>query len=171
MFLGSDETLPGKKTSEHLEWLWHDVGFKFAGAIKPKIDSSGTILVYSPQARYAKRDSVPLNNYGNGPFCEFRLKGLPHSPGVYVYIVEGKPMYVGQAVDLDSRFYAYGHISPKNCYRGGRETNCRMNTLIYTTCSSGSTIDVYIRVTSEYGAFEAAMISDLRPQWNRSRIA
>jgi len=151
-------------------WRWHDVEFRFAGRIEPKRGGDGAVLVHAPQGRYAKRDTVRLNKYGAGPFCEFRLRGLPRSAGVYVYVLGGKPVYVGQAVDLDARFYAYGRISPKNCYRGGRETNCRMNTLIYDTYASGERIDVYVHVTQDYARLEASMISDLRPKWNRSGV-
>lgn len=112
------------------------------------------MLLHAPQERYTKRDSVQLNNHGAGPFCEFRLRGLPHSSGVYVYLLRGEPVYVGQPVDLDARFYAYRRISPKNCYRGGRETNCRMNTLIYNTYASGESIDVYVHVTQHYARLE-----------------
>ncbi len=151
-------------------WNWRAFQFAFGGTLAPKLDGEGAVLVHAPQSRYAKSESVRLNNYGAGPFCEFRLRGLPRSSGVYVYMVAGEPVYVGQAADLDARFYAYGHISPKNCYRGGRETNCRMNTLIYNTYAEGGTIDVYLHVTEDYATLEASMISDLRPRWNRSGV-
>ncbi len=151
-------------------WCWRDVAFALAGAIEPKRDSNGHLFVHAPQERYAKRASVALNKYGAGPFCEFRLRALPRSPGVYVYILRGEPVYVGQATDLDARFYAYGHISPKNCYRGGRETNCRMNTLVYNTYTAGGEIEVYIHVTNDYACLEAVMIADLGPKWNRAGV-
>lgn len=92
---------------------WRDVEFRFAGRIQPKRAADGTVLLHAPQDRYAKRDAVRLNNYGTGPFCEFRLRGLPHSSGVYVYVLRGEQVYVGQAVDLDARFYAYAASRPR----------------------------------------------------------
>lgn len=94
-------------------WMWKEIEFVHAGAISPMRDGDGALVSHAPQERYAKRDRVALNNYGSGPFCEFRVPGLPHSSGVYVYMLVDEPVYVGQAADLYARFYAYGHISPK----------------------------------------------------------
>lgn len=149
-------------------WRWREIEFRFAGCIEPKRRDDGIVLVHAPQDRYAKRDMVQLNKYGGGPFCEFRVHGLPRSSGVYVYVVEGKPIYVGQAANFHKRFYDYGHISPKNCYKGGQETNCRMNTLVHEAYVSGEVIEVYIHETKDYDSLEAAMIAHLRPKWNRS---
>lgn len=99
--------------TDERRWFWRDAAFSCVGTIKPDRDESGVLLVHAPQGRYANERALPLNKYGAGPFCAFRVRGLPHSSGVYVYILGGEPVYVGQAVDLDARFYAYGHISPK----------------------------------------------------------
>lgn len=151
-------------------WRWHEVEFLYAATLAPEVSAGGELMLHFPQERYLKKGSVGLHRYGVGPFCRFRVKGLPHAAGVYVYLVEDNPVYVGEAIDLSSRFYAYGNISPKNCYKGGRETNCRMNTRIFQTYLSGGTIDVYIHETASYKTLEAQMIEELQPAWNRRGI-
>ena len=75
---------------------WRQFDFAFAGTIEPNLSSEGIVLVHAPQSRYSKKDAVPLNKYGAGPFCEFRLRGPPGSSGVYVYTLHGAPVYLGQ---------------------------------------------------------------------------
>lgn len=154
-----------------LTWRWQEVEFTSAGTIDVHKDGSGAVTVHAPQQRYAKRDTVPLNRYGEGPFCRFRVHGLPHSSGVYVYMVDDSPVYIVETHDLYGRFYAYGNISPKNCYRGGRETNCRMNTAIHDLYSTGKRINLFIHETTDYKQLELRMIAALQPKWNRRGIA
>lgn len=156
------------KTDAASVWGWRETVFEYAGTIEPDREPGGALRLLMPQNRYAKKDTVFLNKYGAGPFCRFRVHTLPHASGVYVYLIEGRPVYVGRAEDLHARFYAYGNISPKNCYKGGRETNCRINTLIYKTYVVGGSILVYTHVTKDYVSLEATMIANLRPEWNRS---
>ena len=46
--------------------------------------------------------------------------------------LDGDLRYVGECANLSARFnVGYGNISPKNCFSGGQETNCRLNNLLY----------------------------------------
>jgi hypothetical protein len=45
---------------------------------------------------------------------------------------------------LSARFNAgYGNISPKNCFKGGQETNCRVNNLVHSAALAGERISTY----------------------------
>lgn len=76
--------------------------------------------------------------------------------------------YVGECVNLSARFNAgYGNISPKNCYKGGQETNCRVNNLVYRAASEGETLSLFFHETVEYKAVEARLRAVLQAPWNR----
>lgn len=52
--------------------------------------------------------------------------------GLYSFVVDNTIKYIGRSHDP---FYkrvnqGYGHISPKNCFRDGQSTNCRINSII-----------------------------------------
>ena len=48
---------------------------------------------------------------------------------------------MGECANLSVRFNAgYGNISPKNCFKGGQETNCRLNNLLYLAAAAGMRI-------------------------------
>jgi hypothetical protein len=149
---------------------WGGRQFQFGGSIHPKQTPAGEIALLYPALRYAKRGSVRLHKYGEGPFCSFRV-ALPRASGVYVICEGSAAKYVGQTVHLAARFYQYGQISPKNCYTGGRSTNCRMNRLILGSLRSGRRIDVYYSLTSEFFALEQALILEMRPAWNVRLLA
>ena len=68
-------------------------------------------------------------------FCKFELdsdilkewkeKG---QAGVYVWLDKEKIIYIGETTDLYDRFQnGYGHISPRNVFKDGQSTNCKMN--------------------------------------------
>lgn len=71
-----------------------------------------------------------LHKYGQGPFCEFSApKEIEECKGIYIFIVNGIVKYVGRCQDnFKTRItQGYGHISPRNCYKGGQLTNCHVN--------------------------------------------
>ena len=87
------------------------------------IDEDGSIKEYMPQSRYENYKSLPLNNYGQGPFCKFKIPRNLRTSGVYALIVNDDIKYIGESVDLSSRYNAgYGNISPKNCFKGENVT-------------------------------------------------
>lgn len=91
--------------------------------------------------------------------------------GVYALTVDGGVQYIGEAEDLTRRYnMGYGHISPRNCYTGGRATNCRLNHLIYKEASKGRKVDLWFYRTEDRLAAEAELIRSLQPPWNRKGI-
>lgn len=140
--------------------------------IEPERDEAGTIRTYMPQANYLKRELAKLHGYGAGPFCRFRIPKQFSASGVYILTVDDQPVYVGECLHLSKRYNAgYGHISPRNCYVGGRMTNCRVNTLIYNAACAGRRIDLWFLETADRFAIETELIHGLNAcqQWNRKR--
>lgn len=144
-------------------------GFEFVHIckIEPERDADGFVVSYMPQARYANVRGLPLHGYGNGPFCRYRIPGSHRTSGVYAYVVDEAPMYLGRCENLSSRInIGYGNISPKNCFSGGQQANCRLNNLIHQAAVSGSTIDLHFHQTADFVAVEAALLLSARPPWN-----
>ncbi|MGD0009733.1 MAG: hypothetical protein ABSE93_14455 [Terriglobia bacterium] len=83
-------------------------------------------------------------------------------------MVDGELRYVGECANLSDRFNAgYGNISPKNCFKGGQETNCRLNNLVYTTAKGGGRISAWFFRTADYKSVEALLRNILNPALNR----
>lgn len=82
--------------------------------------------------------------------------------------VDGVPQYVGECANLSARFNAgYGNISPKNCFKGGQETNCRLNNLLYSAFVASLRISLWFFQTTDYKSVELALRGTLRLTWNR----
>jgi hypothetical protein len=136
--------------------------------IEPERNEDGELRQFLPQDRYAKRDTVPLNRYGTGPFGKFKIPRHLRASGVYCLTVDGNLKYVGEAADLAARYNAgYGNISPKNCYKGGQETNCRLNSLIFEAVRDAREVDLWFHPTTSYKALELEMRAAMAPAWNR----
>lgn len=135
--------------------------------IEPERDADGIVVSFMPQARYANARGLPLHRYGQGPFCRYRIPGTYRTSGVYAYVVDGTLMYLGRCQNLSDRInVGYGNISPKNCYSGGQQANCRLNNLVYQTAVAGTDIDLHFHETPDFVAVEAALIVSERPTWN-----
>jgi hypothetical protein len=109
-------------------------GFDFAyvADIEPRRSANDSIEALLPQSRYANTRGDRLNSYGAGLFCKFNIPRHHRQSGVYLIVAKAGVKYVGECANLSARFNAgYGNISPKNCFKGGQETNCRLNNLIY----------------------------------------
>jgi hypothetical protein len=142
--------------------------FQFICDIEPLRATDGVIQQFMPQHRYAKASAVPMNRYGAGPFCKFKIPSGYRTSGVYALTVADTVRYIGECADFSSRFNnGYGNISPKNCYKGGQETNCRLNNLVYVAVVSGELISLWFFATPDYKAVEAHLRATLRPTWNR----
>jgi hypothetical protein len=141
--------------------------FTFVETLTPERTASGAILELSPQGQYKKAGTSPLHKYGHGTFCKFRISVPEGLVGVYAMIVGGVVSYIGECTDLRSRFnYGYGNISPKNCYVGGQETNCRVNQHILNVMKDGGRVDLYFHPTTKRKAVEAQLIARYSPPWN-----
>lgn len=141
--------------------------FRLAAEIGVVRNSDGSVYVDRPQSRYSGAPQAKLHKYGEGEFCRFRVGGLPAAEGVYCVFADEDLRYVGEAVDLRKRWYGYGHISPKNCYEGGRETNCRVNKLILQRARQEVIMTLWFLLTTRRKAVEAELRQRFRPPWNR----
>ena len=142
--------------------------FRYVCDIAPARDRNGTLEILMPQHRYRNARNLPLNAYGQGPFCKFTIANALQGRGVYVLTVDDQIRYIGECANLSVRFNAgYGNISPRNCFKGGQETNCRLNNLIYGTAQAGQCIALWFFRTADYKAIEASLRRALQPPWNR----
>ena len=107
---------------------------------------------------YNNRSNLPLLPNGSGAFCRFTLHA-PAVSGVYLWIVEGKIIYIGETVNLHQRFNTgYGNISPRNCYLGGQSTNCKMNKVVMEHYRRGTPVDLYFYETDLYKQVELDLL-------------
>ncbi len=155
-----------------------DTQFEFVDAIEPDRDSHGHIVEHSPASRYANRAKLPLNKYGEGPFCRFRIQVIPFLDTVGVYaITEGnkKVLYIGKCTGTTStlakRFnYGYGSIQPRNCYKRGQSTNCRINRLVLESVKNGEGLSLFFhkcKDSQDATGLETRIISIMdKPPWN-----
>ena len=121
-----------------------------------------------PQSRYLNIGAVPRNRYGNGPFCKFRIPNGHNLCGIYAILVDGLAKYIGECVNLSARYnMGYGNISPRNCFVGGQETNCRINSLILTASQKGAHITLWFHSSKRYKAVEQELLALEKPKWNR----
>lgn len=143
--------------------------FTFAAWIEPAREPDGTISSLLPQSRYHNVRGLPLNNYGAGPYCKFTISPDLRQSGVYVILSSDAVRYVGECANLSRRFNAgYGNISPKNCFKGGQETNCRLNSLIFAAINAGEKLSLHFHQTVDYKSVEATLRATLRAPWNRA---
>jgi len=140
--------------------------FEFVGFIEPARDGNGAIRAHRPQARYAKARQTKLHKYGDGEFCKVLVPGLPASEGVYAVFAGQDLAYIGEAVNLRKRWYDYGQISPRKCYVGGQETNCRVNKLILQTAQRTTIVTLWFHETNMRKRIEQELRDRFRPPWN-----
>ena len=145
-------------------------GFTFCRItiIKPQRDASGEIEHFMPQLRYKNVRGLPLHKHGNGPFCRLVIRGLPWQAGVYIITAEGDAVYSGECENLAARFglSQYGMIQPRNCYRNGQSTNCKINNLILQCAKANRILELWFHVTDQRFSVESKIILALRPPWN-----
>src|SRR5713226_473709 len=142
--------------------------FERVCAIEPARNPDGSIKEIMPQSRYRNSSGFPLNRYGAGPFCKFKIPNDRKFCGVYAITVEDSVKYIGECVDLTSRYnMGYGTISPRNCFAGGQETNCRLNNLILLAVRGGAKVSLWFLPTDEFKAVEHELRGSEKPEWNR----
>ncbi|HMS56458.1 MAG TPA: GIY-YIG nuclease family protein [Fimbriimonadaceae bacterium] len=143
--------------------------FEEFGPIAIERDLNGQVVEHSPQSRYSKSATSKLHKYGQGEFCKFKVPGLPRVSGVYLFVAGGELVYVGKAANLRSRLETgYGNISPKNCYKGGQQTNCRINQALLILARAGKDFAIFAHICEDYDELERGLIATLRPPWNRT---
>ena len=140
--------------------------FIYVGNLELKRDKNGDIIIDTPQVRYNNSRGIALHEYGCGGFCRFRLPNATDVSGVYVWVVDGTPIYIGETRKLKTRFNnGYGRISPRNCFKGGQKTNCRMNKLAKDICHE-KIIKIYFLQTNDYKKIEKELIERCHPTYN-----
>ena len=156
---------------------------QFISPLIPEVDGLGKIIEEQPAPRYRNVKGLPLNKYGNGPFCRFKILACStkaatalHAIGVYAILSDSNTvLYIGKCTGhtstLGKRFdYGYGAIQPRNCYQGGQSTNCRINNLVLNEVKRGKRLSVFFHKTlagSEASALEATLIRQMcKPPWN-----
>jgi len=146
------------------------IPFQYVCEIIPEFNGNGMPKEYMPQSRYKNSSNIPLHEYGHGPFCRFKVpERYNRKNGVYIILVEGNPKYVGECENLGMRFnMGYGNISPRNCYKGGQSTNCRLNNLILKTSKKGNKIGLLFYETENGINIENELIESLHPGWNKT---
>jgi len=78
-------------------------------------------------------------------------------------------VYIGKTEDLGRRFnQGYGNISPRNCYEGGQQTNCRINNFILNSLKENRKITLYFYETADLDNLEPQLIKELKPEWNKA---
>lgn len=109
-----------------------------------------------------------LNPYGDLVYCHFKITERAGERGLYLFVVDDNIQYIGQSTTtFSSRLNnGYGYISPKNCFRDGQATNCRVNALIANTYQ---TVQLYTSVVQDRLAidqYERQLIRAYQPDWN-----
>jgi hypothetical protein len=144
-----------------------DYIFKGVSKIVPDLDENGDPIEYKPQLRYNNVDDLPLNEYGKGPFCKFKIPSGIYASGVYALLVSDAVKYIGQCDNLSKRWNTgYGNISPRNCFVGGQPTNCRLNSFILIAFKANSNLNLFFYQTNDYDAIESELIKRYSPEWN-----
>ena len=137
--------------------------------IQPERTNSDEICKIMPRHRYDNIRNLPLNNYGKGLFCKFKVPNDYNFCGVYVIFVDGSPKYLGECQNLSDRFnMGYGNISPRNCFVGGQETNCRINNLIFQETKKGSFVVLWFHQTEDHKAIELNLRNHIKFEWNKT---
>lgn len=155
-----------------------NIDFQFISIISPERDSFGNIIEYSPASRYLNKNGLSLNEWGEGPFCRFSIKncGPLNLLGVYAIVGKRNEIYyigkcTGSTSTLSKRFNnGYGIISPRNCFKGGQSTNCRINHLVLEATLKGNKLSLFFFETktgAEASDLEAELIRSIgKPVWN-----
>lgn len=145
--------------------------FQFIQELEPERNLLGKIKQFNPQESYSKKASTPLNKYGKGPFCQFSLQSKNYwgVSGVYLMSDGKEILYIGQTENFQQRFDSgYGNIAPRNCYAGGQNTNCKINTMILNKYISGERVCLYFFDTPDYNHVEHELIQMYQPPYNGS---
>jgi hypothetical protein len=144
--------------------------FHFIQELIPECDAQGNAVKYYPQNKYDNKKRLPLSYYGTGAFCRFSINA-GNSPGVYLWVVGGQIIYIGETAGLQQRFnMGYGVISPRNCYVGGQSTNCRMNKVLLDYYELGKTVSLYFYATTKYKQVELELLRQIHAPYNAEDI-
>ena len=134
-------------------------------------DKAGSICI-QPQRRYKNiKHYAYLDNVDDDTvFCKFK-PNFPSVKGVYLWVANGEIIYIGESVNIKSRFNdGYGNISPRNCFVGGQSTNVKMNRVALLYYQDNQPIDIYYCITSEHKKFETLLLDKINTKYNSKTI-
>jgi hypothetical protein len=114
--------------------------------IEPEHNSRGGVTLFNPWERYPNRTGLMLHEWGEGPFCRFKIPGrFRDLSGVYLIAISGKIVFSGWCKNLVHRMNQnYGTISPRKCYDGSEPENCLVNHRILKASQGGRKISLYV---------------------------
>lgn len=143
--------------------------FKYICDITPNNNDDKIIEYVEIYKRYKKYNSKSFNidkdlhAYGNLTFCKFKINSakIDSNPsGVYALVCKDKIIYIGETKKIKTRFNnGYGTISPRNCYKGGQRTNCRINNRIYEMSIYHQKIKLYFYECANYKEVEKLLLN------------
>jgi len=114
-----------------------------------------------------------LNKYGDVEYSTFKIKNIEFTSkrGIYLYMVDDEIKYIGRCLDnFGNRInQGYGKIHPKNCFKDGQATNCRLNSLI-TKYKDNISLWVYVLDDDcKIKDLEDKLILKHNPVWNEKK--
>jgi hypothetical protein len=135
--------------------------------IEPDHNSRGGVTVFNPWERFPNRSGLMLHEWGEGPFCRFKIPGrFRNLSGVYLIVVSGKVVFVGWCKNLVHRINQnYGTISPRKCYNGSEPENCLVNHNILIAAQEKRKISLYMIPGADLQIAES-IVTRLSPRWN-----
>ena len=91
--------------------------------------------------------------------------------GVYFYLLGDEIKYVGRCKDsMKQRVNSgYGKISPKNCFKDGQSTNCKVNACILIFKKDIELKILVLENDKEIEKIEIEMIEKFNPTWNKTK--
>lgn len=148
--------------------------FSLASSIDFLRNPGGTPVLDYPHLLYDNLKNLKLNKYGAGPFVLLQLTPQPpEEMGVYAVVQDSEKVnYIGETDNSFKKRWQGGasKISPRNCYKGGQSTNCRLNRLIQEAITAGHRLDLYVLPTPDHQRIEDELIEKLQPPWNKKGI-
>lgn len=162
--VSQEPSMKADVAAKSIELLGHQ--FHFLQRLSPQKNYEGCIIKDFPQERYINHRNLMLSKHGEGPFCRFSIDGGTW-PGVYVWMVDGVVVYIGETENLEKRFnMGYGNISPRNCFAGGQSTNCKMNRIVLMLYEQGKEVEIYFCHTLDHKRIERELIASISPIYN-----
>jgi hypothetical protein len=113
-----------------------------------------------------------LNDYGDLEYSTFYIedKNFFDIKGIYFYYINSEIKYIGRCKDnMKNRINTgYGKISPKNCFKDGQSTNCKVNSLV-TKYKNDITLKILVLEDDiEIEKREIELIKKYNPDWNNT---
>jgi hypothetical protein len=111
-----------------------------------------------------------LNKYGDSKYSKFKIvdKELLSQKGLYIYCVNDELKYIGRTTTpFNERINGgYGNISPKKCYKDGRNTDCHINSLITKYKKEIRLFLLQLEDDTSIKEIEKDLIKKYLPEWN-----